>query len=270
MKDENPASQLADKLSRFDRAVWDRFPKTIRKAVADYKEADDTTRQRIVNRLHKTIEKHGKTLLEIRFGEVQRKALFGLALENRTTVERRLKDRLDTVQDEFYAHFPGDKDELARRLESGKFFQTGQDWWFSRVLVRQAITLLKDIASSTKKEVKRKGKKAKAKSIKDRFTFNPGQVIFDNKRDLGLPSGEPVDMFKTLVENLGSTVSYIAFDQHHSSTSPGTVCKSACKIRQCLEECNVPCELATKTGEGYVLQEISTPTARKKRVTKKS
>ena len=91
MTNENPALQLADKLSRFDQSVWGSLPNTIRNAVVDYKEADQNTRQRIVDNLHKIIVKHDETLTRIYWGPIKRKALFDLAWENRTTVEERLK-----------------------------------------------------------------------------------------------------------------------------------------------------------------------------------
>jgi len=146
MKDANPASQLADKLSCLDRAVWGRLPRAIHKAVADYREADQKAQQKIVNKLHKGIEKHGETLQKLYFGRLQELAMLDLRWDNRTTVQKDLEDWLRTVLDEFHRHFPQDEDELARRLGSGKFFQTGQDWWLSRVLIRKTITLLRYIA----------------------------------------------------------------------------------------------------------------------------
>jgi hypothetical protein len=111
----------------------------------------------------------------------------------------------------------------------------------------------------THKKVKR--------SIRDRFAFEPGRACFDND-DLGLPSGEPVKMLETLVQNYGSVVKYTGFNQHYRSACPGTVHKSKHIIEGCLAKHHIPCKLITKTGEGYLIQDMPTQTIRKKRVYK--
>jgi len=155
MKNTNPASQLADKLESLDRAIWVKLPENIRKSVANYKRADQKEQQRIVNNLQKTIVKHDKELFRMKFGSVLEDALFDLRWENRTTTQNDLEVSLGIVQDEFERHFPIDKNELARRLESEKFFCTGQNWWASQIFVRKAIDLLRRIA--TKQEKARQG-----------------------------------------------------------------------------------------------------------------
>ena len=132
MKNPNPASELADKLPRFDQAVWGKFLKTLRQASADYRDADQKTRQRTVDTLHEATGKHAKTLIEICYGQEEDRPLFDLAWDNRTAVQEDLKGWLRTVSDELNRHFPRNKDELARRLESpehqrGRTYPRGLD-----------------------------------------------------------------------------------------------------------------------------------------------
>ena len=117
-------------------------------------------------------------------------------------------------------------------------------------------------------------KKAKDDAIakmKKRFTFNPGQVLFDG-RDLDLPSGELIEICKKLVENFGCTVPYKTLNPYYSSAIPGTLPKSVTKIRQSFKSQRhiVPCQIESKTNEGYLIQ-IGTPSKpRQKQVRIKS
>lgn len=105
-------------------------------------------------------------------------------------------------------------------------------------------------------------------NIKDRFTFDPGQVLFDGE-NLDLPSGKPTTMLKRLVESFGRVVPYTEFDEYYTSATPGIVHKSKREICKSFERHKVPCEVIPKTGEGYVITERRPMTKRKKRVRKK-
>ncbi len=113
----------------------------------------------------------------------------------------------------------------------------------------------------------RKGKEPD-KEPKDRFVFKPGQILFDGK-DLELPSGEPINVLKTLVGSFGEVVAYRRFDQNYSSARPGSLPKSVSTIRAALREHQVPCEVKSKRTEGYFLRKIQIPKPRKKRVRKR-
>lgn len=104
--------------------------------------------------------------------------------------------------------------------------------------------------------------------IKNRFTFNPGQVLFDQE-DLGLPSGEPIEMLQKLVERFGVVVPYVDFDRHYTSGTPGTVHKSKREIVKVLEKNKVPCKVISKTGAGYLIQGCKSAIKRKNQVRKK-
>lgn len=107
------------------------------------------------------------------------------------------------------------------------------------------------------------------KSMRERFTFNPGQVLFDGE-DLELPSGEPITVLKVLVDHFNHVVQYRTLDQHYSSVTPGTLPKMVTKIRGSFDKHNVPCEIIAKTGEGYLMRQSRSTTKRNKRVRKRS
>ncbi len=92
-------------------------------------------------------------------------------------------------------------------------------------------------------------------SLKDRFVFNPGQVLFD-KKDLGLPSGEPVTVLKELVGSFGDVVPYSTLDPHYSSAVPGSLPKAVVEIRKSLRAHDIPCEIKAKRGEGYLIRKV--------------
>ncbi len=152
MTSTNPSSQLADKLERFIDEVWDKLPKAIHQACSDYKKADQKTRQRIVSKIHMDIIKHADTLLEIRHGQEQDQAMFDLDWDDKNSIKKELEGWLDQVSYQFDLHFPKNKNELARRLESGNFFQTGQDWWASQYLVNKTIVLLRNISRKQERD----------------------------------------------------------------------------------------------------------------------
>jgi len=108
----------------------------------------------------------------------------------------------------------------------------------------------------------------KKPSVKDRFTFGPGQVLFDGK-DLELPSDAPVAMLKNLVDNFGRVVPYTDFDPHYTSATPGTVHKCKREIVKSFAKHKVPCEITFKTGVGYFIRRCTSAAKRKKRVRRK-
>jgi hypothetical protein len=116
---------------------------------------------------------------------------------------------------------------------------------------------------------KPKKKQTETKAVKDRFEFHPGQVLFDGK-DLGLPSDKPVEVLKRLTASFGAVVLYKTLDSYYSSATPGTLPKTVSIIRQCFKKHNVPCEVVSKTGKGYVLRESALAKPRQKRVRRKS
>ena len=144
-----------------------------------------------------------------------------------------------------------------------------QQWYealfsaYRRLVVRCQL-LARDLAANETGRRQREDHTA----IKDRFTFLPGQALFDGK-DLELPSGEPVVMLRKLVDYFGRLVPYKDFWEHYDSATPGTVCKNKCCIVEALKKRNVPCEIKSKSGEGYFIRERKPAVKQKKRVKKK-
>lgn len=111
-------------------------------------------------------------------------------------------------------------------------------------------------------KAKRETKKV---SMKDRFTFELGRAFF-NRKDLGLPSDAPITVLKKLTDNFGHVVPYKDFDPNYSSAVPGTLPNTVTKIRKSFVMHQVPCEIKSKSGKGYLIREITRPNRRKKRV----
>ncbi len=117
-----------------------------------------------------------------------------------------------------------------------------------------------DVAGRKEVEYNQKsGKAGDAAGLKKRFEFHPGQIRFD-KNDLGLPSGEPIEMLKKLVDCFGVTVNYTEFDKNYTSATPGTVHKTKGIVSKNLKNNSVPCEIVAKRNEGYVIQEMANAT----------
>ncbi len=103
-----------------------------------------------------------------------------------------------------------------------------------------------------------------ARETRDRFTFNRGQVLFDDK-DLELATGFVIEVAKRLHSGFGETVSYGELDGELSQNAAEEPLRGAIrKLRATLEEKGVPCQIVTKTREGYCLCE-KIPESRKPR-----
>lgn len=146
-------------------------------------------------------------------------------------------------------------------------------------LEEAAAFLVAQVPSQETSEIKRAGdhherpatrgeSKKPDTRTKDRFVFKPGQILFDGK-DLELPSGEPINVLKRLVDSFGEVVAYGELDPHYSSATPGSLPKSVSTIRAALREHQVPCEVKSRRAEGYLLREIQFPKCRKKRERKR-
>jgi hypothetical protein len=98
-----------------------------------------------------------------------------------------------------------------------------------------------------------KGGKEKT-SVGGRFIFNPGQAMFD-ERDLGLPTGLPIEVLKRLVSSFGTVVPYGALDGISEKTAEDNLRNAKHIIQESFKEHHVPCEIVTKTREGYLIRE---------------
>ena len=76
-------------------------------------------------------------------------------------------------------------------------------------------------------------------------------------------------MLTMLVNEYGAVVSYSKFNKNYQSACPGTVTKMKSIIQQTLTDKQVPCDILTKTSEGYYIQDCAPRKTRKKRVRKR-
>jgi hypothetical protein len=96
-------------------------------------------------------------------------------------------------------------------------------------------------------------KERESNPVKDRFTFSPGQVCFDNK-DLHLPTGLAIDVLRKLVESFGKTVGYRDLDDNSEAKNASEQLRDAKrKIKKALKANKTPCKIETKKGEGYII-----------------
>jgi len=107
-------------------------------------------------------------------------------------------------------------------------------------------------------------KKQRERGLKDRFTFNRGQVMFDG-RDLGLPTGLVIEVLKILCNRFGQTVPYGELDGGLSKNAAEEPLRGAVrKLRAALQAERIPCQIETKMREGYCLCEKSSKTQKPK------
>ena len=89
-------------------------------------------------------------------------------------------------------------------------------------------------------------------NIEDRFSFAPGQVRFDDK-DLKLSTGLTVDVFVKLFEKFGQTCRYEELYSERSQLK-----RAIGQIRKTLKKRKIPCEIVTKTNEGFLIKQRKT------------
>lgn len=94
---------------------------------------------------------------------------------------------------------------------------------------------------------------AGGRTAKDRFTFRPGQALFDGT-DLGLPAGLPIPVLEMLVKNFGAVVAYETLDGISGKTAEDGLRTAKSDIRKALTKHRIPCEIVTRRREGYFLR----------------
>jgi len=99
---------------------------------------------------------------------------------------------------------------------------------------------------------------SKEPAMKARFSFNEAQAFFNGK-DLRLPSNEPVLILKMLAESFGEVVKHKDLDSDSGSSSASDMLKGRIRIiKRALNHYNIPCNIESKRGVGYVLQQAQT------------
>lgn len=124
--------------------------------------------------------------------------------------------------------------------------------------IKEASKQNKEAEQPTAAKKRQQQKERESNPVKDRFTFSPGQVRFDNK-DLHLPTGLAIDVLRKLVENFGETVGYRDLDDNSEAKNASEQLRDAKrKIKKALKANKTPCKIETKKGEGYIISPQTT------------
>lgn len=95
---------------------------------------------------------------------------------------------------------------------------------------------------------------ARQKPARDRFSFAPGQVMFDGK-DLRLPAGLCVDVVKALLKDFGRAVMHkYPHDESRPSEASPELRTAVATINDKLRAAKAPCRVLNKRGSGYLLE----------------
>ncbi len=125
--------------------------------------------------------------------------------------------------------------------------------------VNDLIEALRDIARGIKQDtaaVKQDEKdplRKEPKPIEKRFTFRPGQILFDD-RDLNVGTGAILDIAKALVENFDHVVPFQDFDENSSEKEASEKIRTAIvRLRKALESARIPVVIGSRKAEGYIM-----------------
>jgi len=128
--------------------------------------------------------------------------------------------------------------------------------------VKDIIKELRDIAQGSKQRTtaakqkdKRNSKKKpkKTKPIKERFTFRPGQVLFDGN-DLDVGTGAALDTAKALIENFDHVVPFQKLDKNSLQKEASEKIRTAIRrLRKTIKSAKIPVKIENRKGDGYVM-----------------
>ena len=120
------------------------------------------------------------------------------------------------------------------------------------------IRELRGIAQGGKQSTtvaKQKKKVKKSKPIDKRFTFGPGQVLFDG-HDLNVGTGAALDIAKALVENFGHVVTFQELDENSSNKEASEKIRTAIgRLRETIKSAKIPVVIENRKNEGYLMLE---------------
>lgn len=114
--------------------------------------------------------------------------------------------------------------------------------------------------TAAKQKNKRRSKKKPQKSrpIDKRFTFGPGQVLFDG-RDLNVGTGAAPDIAKTLVENFGYVVPFQKLDENSSKKEASEKIRTVIRrLRKIIKSAKIPVVIENRKAEGYLMLPLTT------------
>ncbi len=119
---------------------------------------------------------------------------------------------------------------------------------------RYANDLIEELRGITQKGKPSPQKETKkASPIKKRFTFRPGQVLFDG-HDLNVGTGAAPDIAKTLVENFGYVVPFQKLDENSSKKEASEKIRTVIKrLRKIIKSAKIPIVRENRKAEGYLI-----------------
>jgi len=169
---------------------------------------------------------------------------YDLKVEN-GRIRRALLKECEKLQDQLEGLLPSDSESTAKD---------------NKTLVvppqQGSKTLAENIDNSTKPKVRTVQAEIDSKqkrNIKERFTINSGQALFDGK-DLHIPTGLACDVLKKLVIQFGVVVKYKELDDNSlDKEASEQLRKVKSVIVKSFEVNKVPCAIESKTRHGYVI-----------------
>ena len=121
-------------------------------------------------------------------------------------------------------------------------------------VIRYVEDLIKELRGIGQKSKHRSKKKSKRSiSIKERFTFKPGQVLFDNC-DVNVGTGAALDIAKALIENFGHVVPFQELDESSPKKEASENIRTAItRLRKTIKSAGIPVKIDNRKNEGYLM-----------------
>lgn len=93
-------------------------------------------------------------------------------------------------------------------------------------------------------------------SIKERFTFRPGQALFDNS-DLKIGTGAALEILEILVKDFGYVVPFQKLDKNSLNKGASEKIRTAIgRIRKIIESAKIPVVIENRKNEGYIMLKL--------------
>ena len=121
--------------------------------------------------------------------------------------------------------------------------------------LRTIVEMAREGLSVEKQKDKRRLKKKPQEStdIAKRFTFRPGQVLFD-ARDLNVGTGTAFEIMKALVEDFGHIVPFQKLDGNSRQKEASEKIRTAIgRLRKILKSAKIPAVIENRKAEGYLM-----------------
>ncbi len=108
-------------------------------------------------------------------------------------------------------------------------------------------------AAKQKDKHRSKEKPKKSRPTDRRFTFEPGQVLFDG-RDLNVGTGAALDIAKALIENFGHVVPFQELDENSLEREASEKIRTAIRrLRKTTKSARIPVIIENRKAEGYLM-----------------